>query len=139
MDRRSFLSGILASLAAPAVVRAGILMPVKPVIWTSPKFEFTLPVNTRVSNHADGWLRVETSHPNSVVSAFVKLTNGVDGIPFLHEDGRFDFSHLNDGKGVEIREPQQLSVMMLQKENVSGSVLASGHSSKYIKTHDWNR
>lgn len=39
MHRRSFLTGLAAALAAPAIVRPGILMPIKsfempiPVIW----------------------------------------------------------------------------------------------------------
>lgn len=31
MNRRGFLGAILASMAAPAIVRAGVLMPIKPV------------------------------------------------------------------------------------------------------------
>ncbi len=34
--RRGFLAGILAAAAAPALVRAGSLMPVAPRIWTPP-------------------------------------------------------------------------------------------------------
>lgn len=34
--RRGFLLGMLAAAAAPAIVRSGVLMPVKPVIWTPP-------------------------------------------------------------------------------------------------------
>lgn len=30
MNRRSFLTGIIAACAAPAIVRSGLLMPVKP-------------------------------------------------------------------------------------------------------------
>lgn len=35
MERRSFLAGILASCAAPAFVRSGVLMPVKSLILPS--------------------------------------------------------------------------------------------------------
>lgn len=34
MDRRSFLKGAAALFAAPAIVKAEILMPVKQPIWT---------------------------------------------------------------------------------------------------------
>lgn len=33
MKRRGFLAGILAAAAAPAIVRAGVLMPIRPPIW----------------------------------------------------------------------------------------------------------
>lgn len=36
MQRRSFLGSILAACAAPAFVRAGVLMPIKPPIWVPP-------------------------------------------------------------------------------------------------------
>lgn len=36
MERRSFLASMLAAAAAPAFVRGGVLMPIKPVIWTPP-------------------------------------------------------------------------------------------------------
>lgn len=36
MNRRSFLAGILASCAAPAIASSGILMPVQR-IWTPPR------------------------------------------------------------------------------------------------------
>jgi hypothetical protein len=32
MNRRGFLGGLLATLAAPAVIRSGLLMPVKPAL-----------------------------------------------------------------------------------------------------------
>jgi hypothetical protein len=36
LQRRAFLGGIVATFAAPAIVRAGVLMPVKPMLWTPP-------------------------------------------------------------------------------------------------------
>jgi hypothetical protein len=36
MQRRSFLGSILAACAAPAFVRAGVLMPIKEPIWVPP-------------------------------------------------------------------------------------------------------
>ena len=126
LTRRGFIGGMLAALAAPAVVRAGILMPVKPVIWTpeSVIWSPTLPLNTRYTHHANGWLRVETTHPDCIMSAFVKLSEGVDGIPRLTADGGFDWTHLNGGKGLEVREPQTLEVQAIQKE-------------QYIKHYNW--
>lgn len=41
MERRSFLAGLLAAAAAPAIVRAGSLMPVRRPIWT-PQAEIRL-------------------------------------------------------------------------------------------------
>jgi hypothetical protein len=40
MQRRSFLAGILAAAVAPAIARSGVLMPVKPPIWTPPTTGF---------------------------------------------------------------------------------------------------
>lgn len=35
LDRRDFLKGIIASACAPAFIKtAGLLMPIKPIIWT---------------------------------------------------------------------------------------------------------
>lgn len=37
LSRRGFLSGIIAACAAPAIVRAGIVMPIKPALVTNPR------------------------------------------------------------------------------------------------------
>lgn len=36
MQRRSFLGAILAACTAPAIVRSGVLMPIKQPIWVPP-------------------------------------------------------------------------------------------------------
>jgi hypothetical protein len=40
MQRRSFLAAMLAAAAAPAIVRSGVLMPVKAPIWTPPAADY---------------------------------------------------------------------------------------------------
>lgn len=47
MKRRSFLLGIAGILAAPAIVRADILMPVKKVVW--PASRIIVPMTNGVS------------------------------------------------------------------------------------------
>jgi hypothetical protein len=32
MDRRGFLTGLVSALAAPAIIRPGLLMPIKPLL-----------------------------------------------------------------------------------------------------------
>lgn len=41
MKRRSFLASVLAAGVAPAAVGSGILMPVRPPIWTPPDVEIS--------------------------------------------------------------------------------------------------
>jgi len=36
MNRRGFLTGIIAACAAPAIVRSGLIMPIKPALVTDP-------------------------------------------------------------------------------------------------------
>ena len=50
MHRRSFLTGLIAAFAAPAIVRPGILMPIKPalipvVVEPDKLFDFTRELN----------------------------------------------------------------------------------------------
>lgn len=47
MNRRGFLTGIIAACAAPAIVRSGLIMPIKPALLTNPYeiWEYTGPQN----------------------------------------------------------------------------------------------
>lgn len=41
LERRGFLTGLISALAAPAIVRAASLMPVRTVLWTPPLLTVT--------------------------------------------------------------------------------------------------
>jgi hypothetical protein len=114
MNRRNFIGTMLATLAAPAIVKAEILMPIKPVVWL-PKW--TLPLDTSVNEVGNGWLRVISHHGKDMASAYIKPSDvNMDCIPRLSLDGKFDFSHLNGGKGLCIQDPQTYSVQHHQIE-----------------------
>lgn len=69
MNRRSFLAGMLAAAAAPAIARSGVLMPVKPPIWTPPAMGLDLgagdasPLYTGEIGHFEGF-RFILQHSN---------------------------------------------------------------------------
>lgn len=51
IERRRFLTGLVAALAAPAIVPAASLMPVKTVLWTPPPVKIVTP--------PEGWQEVK--------------------------------------------------------------------------------
>jgi hypothetical protein len=36
LERRNFLTGLISALAAPAIVRASSIMPIRTMLWTPP-------------------------------------------------------------------------------------------------------
>jgi hypothetical protein len=43
LSRRGFIGGLAAALAAPVIIRSGILMPIKPALIVEPIFEYVYP------------------------------------------------------------------------------------------------
>lgn len=71
--RRGFLAGILAAAAAPAIVRAGSLMPVAAPIWTPPVTGF-VPITDYVM-----FMHPDVAHDYPDVAHDLMLYEGVVG------------------------------------------------------------
>lgn len=57
ITRRGLLAGILGAACAPAIVRSGILMPVRPTVWVPPSIEAVWASHEAACIDADGiWI-----------------------------------------------------------------------------------
>ena len=56
MNRRGFLTGIIAACAAPAIVRSGLIMPIKPALVT-PTLEDLRAIDAILEDHVADAMR----------------------------------------------------------------------------------
>lgn len=91
MNRRSFLTGIIAACAAPAIVRSGLLMPVKP------QFE---PFVTHLVPYSE--LGSTSLTINQITREALRIfRSNIKFMPNLAEDRQWDIS----ASGLRIRRP----------------------------------
>jgi hypothetical protein len=79
LDRRGFLAGLGALIAAPAIVRAGIIMPVKPSLILPPKLEIgTFPIEGRaifgkIASFSEEWNLPEDIFSGDAAESWLRL------------------------------------------------------------------
>lgn len=90
ISRRSIISGLGALIAAPALVRASNLMPVRGIIMPMPDLTVTLQEPANFANYAPGqWIKVASLDMQSSLPSGL-VYGGYYRALCVHADGHID-------------------------------------------------